>query len=346
MPKGTVAVALSGGVDSSVTAFLLKQQGYNVVGMTALTTHSPESENVIKNASEVAQSLKIPFYPLDVTEVFKEKVISYFEKSYKNGETPNPCIMCNKYMKWGVLFDYAMNEHGADYVATGHYANIKNDEGVYKLYPASDEHKDQLYFLFMLSQEHLAKTMFPLASYKKDEVRKIAIENNLPSKSSKESQDICFIKAPMTTKKYLNEMLKPSKGLFVEKTTGKVLGCHEGFWQYTIGQRKGIGLAAPEALYVTDIDAAKNIVYVGYKNELNAELLILDNINWNHDVKSDDFDALVKIRYNMKAVPANISKKDDKYNITFETPVSAIAKGQACVIYDKHDGHLLGGGFI
>jgi len=341
-----VAVALSGGVDSSVTALLLKQQGYEVVGITAKTTNSAEAEQVIENARKVAQKLEIPFYPLDVTELFREKIISYFEESYRSGETPNPCIMCNKHMKWGILFDYAINELGADYIATGHYAKIKEENGIYKLYPASDGHKDQLYFLFMLDQEHLSKTIFPLSGFKKDEVRKIACDNDLPSKSSKESQDICFIKAPMTTKKYLNNLFKPQKGKFVESDTGKVLGEHDGFWQYTVGQRKGIGLAAPEALYVTGIDAKTNTVYVGYRDELLSDKLTLESMNWSYPQNRSSFEALAKIRYNMKSVPVEVETDNNRTVISFPEKVSAIAKGQACVLYDKNDGHLLGGAFI
>ena len=308
-----VAVALSGGVDSSVTAFLLKQQGYEVVGVTAKTTCSSEAEQVIENARTVAKKLEIPFYPLDVTEIFREKVINYFENSYRIGET--------------------------------------EVDGIFKFYPASDEHKDQLYFLFMLDQEHLKKTIFPLSNYCKDEVRKIAFENDLPSKSSKESQDICFIKAPMTTKKYLNNLFTPQRGKFkrgkfIEAESGKVLGEHEGFWQFTIGQRKGIGLAASEALYVTGIDANTNTVYVGFKDKLYADYLTLNNINWSYPVEKSEFEALAKIRYNMKAVNVNVIRDGAKTIIRFPDGVSALANGQACVLYDKNDGHLLGGAFI
>ena len=339
-----VAVALSGGVDSSVTALLLKNQGYDVIGITAQTT--PESQQILENAQAVAKKLEIPFYPLDVTKVFREKIIEYFEDSYRKGETPNPCIMCNKYMKWGVLYDYALKNLGADFIATGHYANIQEDGGFYKFYPASDEHKDQLYFLFLLEQEQLRHTLFPLSSYKKDEVRKIAYDNDLPSKSSKESQDICFIKHPMTTKKYLNNLFTPLKGNFIEVATGKILGEHSGFWQYTIGQRKGIGLAAPEALYVTGINAETNTVYVGYKDQLYSKKLSLKNVNWSYPQTQTSFEAKVKIRYNMQAVSAQVEVDGCNANISFTQPVSAVAKGQACVLYDKADGHLLGGAFI
>lgn len=329
-----VAVALSGGVDSAVTAKLLLDEGYEVIGITGKMTCSDDFATVLKNAKNVADKLGIQHYAYDATKEFDEKVIKYFENSYANGKTPNPCIMCNKYIKWGCLFDYAINVLGADYIATGHYANIKNG----KLYPASDEHKDQLYFLFMLDSDKLEKTLFPLSKYKKDEVRALAEKFDLPPKSSKESQDICFIKAPMTTKKYLNNTFGDKEGVFVEKNTGKVLGKHNGFWQYTIGQRKGIGIAAPEPLYVIGIEPQSNTVYVGSKEELFTKEINLSDFNW----ADEDFEALVKIRYNMKAVKAKINGG----KITFEEPVSAVTKGQACVLYDINDGHLLGGAWI
>lgn len=328
-----VAVALSGGVDSAVTAKLLLEEGYEVIGLTGKMTCSTDFDTVVNNAKSVADKLGIEHYVYDATEEFNEKIIKYFENSYANGQTPNPCIMCNKHIKWGCLFDYAINVLKADYIATGHYANIING----KLYPASDEHKDQLYFLFMLDKNKLDRTLFPLSKYKKEEVRALAEKYDLPPKSSKESQDICFIKAPITTKKYLNNIFGEKDGKFIEKSTGKVLGMHKGFWQYTIGQRKGIGIAAPYPLYVIGIEPDTNTVYVGQQDELFTKELILDNVNW-----SGEFDALVKIRYNMKAVRARVFEN----KIVFEEPVSAITKGQACVLYDINDGHLLGGAWI
>ena len=199
--------------------------------------------------------------------------------------------------------------------------------------------------MFLLSQEHLARTLFPLSKYKKEEVKALAEKYDLPPKSAKESQDICFIKAPMTTKKYLNNIISPAKGVFVEKYTGKVLGQHDGFWQYTIGQRKGIGLAAPEALYVVGTEPQTNIVYVGYKNELEVKGLTLNHIEWSYPIKENSFEAFVKIRYNMKAAKAKIEIKEN-VEISFLEPLSGLTPGQACVIYDIEDSHLLGGGFI
>ena len=226
------------------------------------------------------------------------------------------------------------------------YRAIKNEGGVFKLYPASDEHKDQLYFLFTLTQEQLSKTLFPLSSYKKNEVKELAEKYDLPPKSAKESQDICFIKAPMTTKKYLNNLFVAKEGIFKEKSTGKILGKHDGFWQYTIGQRKGIGIAAPEPLYVVEINSADNVVYVGGQEELFVKNLELRDISFSYLNEKSDFDAMVKIRYNMQAIKANVKKENDIWQIEFAEPVSAVTKGQACVFYDIYDGHLLGGSFI
>lgn len=340
-----VAVALSGGIDSAVTAALLIEKGYDVIGITGKMTCSDSSQQVVSDAKKVADKLNIPHFAIDVSKEFSENVIKYFETSYQQGKTPNPCIMCNKYIKWGSLFDYAVSKLEADYIATGHYAKIIDDNGVFKLYPASDEHKDQLYFLFLLSQRQLSRTLFPLSEYKKSEVRILAEKYDLPPKSAKESQDICFIKPPMTTKKYLNNIFKPQQGEFIEKSTGKILGIHNGFWQYTIGQRKGIGLAAPEALYVTDIQPETNTVIVGYKKDLEIKNLVFDSIIWSYPGKISEFEAMVKIRYNMKPVRAKIYCKD-KVCIEFQEPVAGIASGQACVLYDIHNGHLLGGNFI
>lgn len=340
-----VAVALSGGLDSSVTAYLLKKQGYDVIGITGLMTQSDAAIKVVNNAKKVAEYLDIKHYTIDATKEFQDKVIDYFDSSYQKGQTPNPCIMCNKFIKWGKLFDVAINEYNADYIATGHYANIKKVDNYYKLYPAKDTKKDQLYFLFQLNQNQLSRTLFPLYSYEKSDIRKIALENNLPSKSSKESQDICFIQKPMTTKKYLLERINPKKGDFIDISSGKILGKHDGYFQYTIGQRKGIGIAAPEPLYVVGIDAEKNIVYIGNKEATYQNLLELDNLNYSYPINKNEFDALVKIRYNMQPVKAHISIKD-RAVIQFENPINSIAKGQACVLYDINDGHLIGGAFI
>ena len=343
--KKKVGVALSGGVDSSVAAFLLKKQGCEVVGITGKMVDDENFETVCMNAKKVADKLNIEHYILDLSKDFKKNIIDYFTDSYKNGETPNPCIVCNKSIKWGKILDYALNVLGCDYIATGHYASIKEIDGQFLLYPAKDEKKDQLYYLYALNQEQLSKTVFPLCGMTKSEIREIASENNLPSKSSKESQDICFIKKPFTTKKFLLEHIKSQKGDFIMQKTGEKIGVHEGAFQYTTGQRKGIGIAYKEPLYVTGTDTKKNIVYCGTKEELLSDKLTLYNFNL-HDKNYKGGEVLVKIRYNMQAVKAIAKINNNETEINFNEPVSGITYGQACVLYDINDGHLIGGSRI
>ena len=342
----TAVVAMSGGIDSSVTALLLQQEGYNVIGVTGKMINSPCADTVCTNAQKVADKLGIELKILDVTQKFQKEVIDYFENSYLNGKTPNPCIVCNQYIKWGEIFNYAINELQADIFATCHYADIRCDNGFYKLYPAKDEHKDQLYFLYRLGQKELSKTRFPLYEYEKSQVKQIAIDYDLPPKSSKESQDICFIQKPNTTKKYLIDKFGCIPGDFIELSTGKKLGTHAGHYQYTIGQRKGIGIAAQYPLYVIDIDAEKNIVYLGKKEDDYRSNLVIESLNLTYPVLNCEFDAMVKIRYNMQAKKAKIKIIENKAEIEFIEPVNSITAGQAGVMYDINDGHLIGGGTI
>ena len=343
-----VAVGLSGGLDSSVTCFLLKQQGYDVAAITVKMVDDAKFEQIVKNAVAVADKIGIPHYVLDLSKEFKKDVIDYFENSYKNGLTPNPCILCNRTIKWGRLFDYAINVLGCDYVSSGHYARIEDMDGIKKMYPAKDEKKDQQYYLFELDQNHLQKIIFPLSGYTKDEIRKIALDNDLPSKSSKESQDICFITKPMTTKKYITQKFGTKKGDFVFLKTGKKVGTHEGFYQYTIGQRKGIGIAWEEPLYVVKLDAQKNIVYVGTKEDLLSTELSLHDVKFQYPFEKEEFEANVKIRYNMDSKPARIfvDYKNMTGRVVFDEPVASVTSGQAAVFYDKNDKHLIGGGWI
>lgn len=344
--KKIAAVALSGGVDSSVTAMILQQRGYEVIGITGKMVNTPAADKICENAKNVADKLGIKHYTLDVCDKFQKYVIDYFENSYKKGRTPNPCIVCNQFIKWGEIFDYAINTLGADVFATGHYADIRNIDGVYKLYPAKDEHKDQLYFLYRLGQKELSKTIFPLYEYEKAQVRQLAYDFDLPPKSSKESQDICFIQKPDTTKKYLIDKLGETSGDFIELSTGKKLGTHTGHYQYTIGQRKGIGIATPYPLYVIDIDADKNIVYLGKKEDDYRNKLVIEDLNFSYPVTETEFDAMVKIRYNMQAKKAKVKILQDQAEIEFYEPINSITAGQSGVIYDIQDRHLIGGGYI
>ena len=346
MEKKKAVVAMSGGVDSSVTALILKQQGYEVVGLTGKMIDTPAAETVVNNAKRVADKLGIKLFVYDAVNVFKEKVINYFINAYKKGETPNPCIMCNQFIKWGILFDYAINELNADVFATGHYADIRCIDGIYKLYPAKDEHKDQLYFLYRLGQKQLSKTIFPLYHYEKAQVKQMAIDYDLPPKDSKESQDICFIQKPDTTKSFLTEQFGIQKGDFIDIKTGQKWGEHDGCYKFTIGQRRGIGIAAPYPLYVIDIDAEKNIVYVGKEEDNYNNILTVSHLNFSYPIKNKNFDALVKIRYNMPHKKAHVKIFDNHAEIEFYEPINSITHGQSCVIYDINDKHLIGGGII
>ncbi len=344
--KKTAVVAMSGGVDSSVTALLLLQKGYNVIGITGKMLNDSASENIVQNAKNVADTLGIRHYVFDAYEQFQKRVVNYFVESYKNGETPNPCIMCNQHIKWGLLFDYATDVLKADIFATGHYADIRYSDGFFKLYPARDEHKDQLYFLYRLNQRQLSKTIFPLYEYEKAQIKQMAIDFDLPPKDSKESQDICFIQKPNTTKTFLNKKLGEKKGDFIDVLTGKKWGEHKGYHNYTIGQRRGIGIAAPYPLYVINIDPLKNIVYVGREEDNYKKTVKISNINLTYPKRETEFDAFVKIRYNMPHKKAHVRLFEDFADIEFEEPVNSVTKGQSGVIYDIKDKHLIGGGFI
>jgi len=343
----TVAVAMSGGVDSSVAAILLKEQGYNVIGVTGMMLDNEASRTVVQNAKNVCDHIGIRHVALDMTREFGKNVVEYFENSYRQGFTPNPCVVCNRKIKWGKIAEYVFNELKADYYATGHYADIKYGNPI-KLCRAADDNKDQIYMLFELKQEDLARTLFPLSKLTKTQVREIAAKYDLPSKSSKDSQDVCFIQPPETTRKYLINKFGEKQGQIVDINTGKVLGYHTGAYLFTIGQRKGIGIAAPKPLYVISTDFQKNIVYVGYKENLLQVELKIHNVNWQQpEYGSSSFNALVKVRYNTSPKPALITPGlDNSAFIKLETPESGITPGQAAVIYDSNFEFLIGGGWI
>ncbi len=339
-----IAVAISGGVDSSVAAFLLKQSGAEVVGVTGKMIDNEISDMAVKQAQKVCNFLDIKHIVVDLTEKFNKEVIEYFNNSYKNGQTPNPCVVCNKKIKWKALFE----DIKADFYATGHYADLKNENGKFKLSRAKDEQKDQLYMLFELSQNDLSKTIFPLAKYTKEQVRNFAQEANLPCANSKDSQDICFIAPPDTAKKYILRTIGEKTGNIIDLNTKKILGQHTGAHLYTVGQRKGIGIAAEKPLYVISTDTVTNTVFVGFKEHLLKNELFINQINWQlTEYKNDEFEAKVKIRYNTTAKDVTvIPLEDNKAKIVFKEPQHSVSPGQAAVIYNENNEFLIGGGWI
>jgi len=338
-----VIVAMSGGVDSSVVAAMLKEKGYKVVGIfmnfwkdISLDKNYENkccSLESIQSARNVAQILGIPFYVLNVQDKFKKKVVDYFLDELKKGNTPNPCVVCNKEIKFKILFEKMLGLK-ADFIATGHYARIKNG-----LFEAKDKNKDQSYFLYRLNQRHLSKILFPLGNYTKLEVRKIAKKFKLPVHDKKESQDICFIPAN-GYENFLAKMLRPKKGL-IKDSNGIILGKHKGLPFYTIGQRKGIEIGGRGPYYVTRKDFKRNTLIIGSENQLFRQKMKLKNINWITNKPNFPFKALVRTRYRSTPVYATINKD----RVEFEKPQRAITSGQSAVFYSKK-GEVIGGGII
>jgi tRNA-specific 2-thiouridylase len=327
-----IAVAMSGGVDSTVAVVLLKEQGYEVVG---ITLDMLGDGKVLTEAKALADKLEIEHHSFDVSAEFKAKIISYFVDSYKTGFTPSPCIMCNKFIKFGVLADKA-RALGCEKMATGHYV-IKKDN---QLYTAQDENKDQTYFLFNIFQEQIDFCEFPLGQYTKPEIVKIAEKHGVKP-SGEESQDICFVENGKYAE-FIEEQGDDLPSATLIDTEGNVLKTHKSIINYTIGQRKGLdigGLAEPK--YVIKIDAEKNQVVVGSREELAQIKVSLKDINWLSN--NQEKEALVKLRYKQKAIMAELHL--EKEYILLATPDFAVAPGQAAVFYDKN-GRLLGGGFI
>lgn len=342
-----VIIAMSGGVDSTTVALLLMKQGYQVAGITGIMHDG--MEETTKNAFETCNILGIEHYVIDLREEFNKTVISYFENSYKQGLTPNPCTYCNRLIKWGSLADYVFEKLNADFYATGHYARILNIDGSFKLYKGEDPKKDQSYMLFALTQKHLSRTLFPLGNMEKSEVKQIANKNKLISPNNKESQDVCFICPPETTQSYLINKFGEKEGEIVDYTTGKVIGIHKGAFNYTIGQRKGIGIAASAPLYVISINPAENKIYVGFKELLSSQEFDVENVNWQQESYSEkqDFSAMAKIRYNSAAQEAIITKTGkNSVHVKLKDLQFAITPGQAAVFYDMNNEYVLFGGWI
>ncbi len=334
-------IAMSGGVDSSVAALLMKKEGYTCVGATMQLY----SEGDCSDAKAVADKLGMPFYIFPLKEDFKKLVIDKFIECYEQGKTPNPCVECNRTLKFGVMLD-KMHELDADYVVTGHYARVVFENGEYKLKKAVDESKDQSYFLYMLTQEQLRHIRFPLGEYTKAKIREIAEDNDLVTARKKDSQDICFVPDGdyvSFIKSYNNKAY--SKGQFVHKT-GFSFGEHKGIVNYTIGQRKGLGIAYKTPLYVLDIDPQTNNVVLGDNEDLFTDEVTADNVNIiSGKPITEPIRVLARVRYRHKEQPATVYQTDDGIlHVKFDEPQRAITKGQSLVIFDGDT--VLGGGII
>lgn len=332
-----VLIGLSGGVDSSVAAALLKDKGYDVHGVTLRLTDGETA--FIDDAKKVAEKIGISFEVLDFRNKFKALVEESFVEEFKSGRTPNPCVICNREIKFGALFDYAM-ENGFDFVATGHYARIERVDGEYALYKAESKEKDQTYFLYALSQEKLSKILMPLGGFNKDYVRELAKNYDLPVWEKKDSQDICFI--PDGDKNaYLKKFLSDSPGNFLD-TDGKVIGHHTGIFNYTYGQRKGLG-AYGEPRFVLSINPLDNSIVLGRKGDEFSQSFQVSDVNLMTDL-GDEFACNCKVRYSSYDLPCKVTKEHNMYHVTLDAPARSITPGQACVFY--RDERLLGGGTI
>lgn len=357
MNKKKVVVGMSGGVDSSVAAWLLKEQGYEVIGVT-MQIWQDESEvcmqenggccglSAVEDARRVASQLDIPYYVMNFKSEFKEHVIDYFVDEYTKGKTPNPCIACNRFVKWESLLHKSL-ALGAEYIATGHYARIiRLENGRYTLKTSVTAEKDQTYALYNLTQEQLAHTLMPVGEYEKKDVRKLAARIGLNVADKPDSQEICFIpdhNHARFIEEYQNRKL--SEGNFVSKS-GEILGRHQGIARYTIGQRKGLKLAMGKPVFVVDIRPDTNEVVIGENDDVFTDKLSIKELNL---MSTDDWQGskqvIGKIRYGHKGAPCVITRTgEDSAECIFESKQRAVTPGQAAVFYE--DDHIFGGGVI
>lgn len=354
--KKKVLLGMSGGVDSSVSAALLKQQGYEVIGCTMKLWEPGDDEEesaccgnqAVYDAKRVCDQLGIPHYTINCKNEFKKKVVDNFIHEYKEARTPNPCVECNRYLKFGAFYQKA-KELDCDYIATGHYASIQFSDQYqqYVLKKSKEEKKDQTYFLYAIPKDVLECIIFPLQNHtNKEDTRKIAEENNLTVAQKKDSQEICFIpnnNYQSFLKKYGKN--EKQKGNIILKD-GKVLGQHQGLINYTIGQRKGIGISYQEPLYVVALNKDKKEVVVGTEKELYTKELYAKDVNWLiGDELKEPIKCKAKVRYRAKEADCTVYLKGDTIKVVFQEAQRAITPGQSVVFYDE-DGVVLGGGKI
>ena len=349
-----VVVGMSGGVDSAVAAFLLKKAGYDVIGVTLRTWLSETGDESrcceMDDARAISHRIGIPYYPLNCADVFTEKVITPFIDAYLNGKTPNPCIECNRYVKWERMLYYAQVFH-ADYVATGHYAYVvRLDNGRYTVKTALHAEKDQTYMLYKLTQEQLSRTLMPLGDLTKEEVRKIATDEGLLVANKPDSQELCFV----TEGKYADYIRDhatceiPGAGNFVDED-GNILGRHKGIINYTVGQRKGLGIAMGYPVFVKSINSATNEIILAGEDSISITEIKCNELNFlsmEPQKPGTEIECSVKVRYHHKPQWATVQIIDsDTARVTFGTPVKLCAPGQSAVFYDEN-ACIIGGGKI
>ena len=357
--KGRILVAMSGGIDSSLTALLLHEQGYEVIGMTMKTWDYQNSGgskketgccslDSINDARNVAVHLGFPHYIIDIREEFGNYVIDYFSDEYMKGRTPNPCVLCNTHIKWDALLRRA-NQLECEYLATGHYANIRKENERYVISKGKDPLKDQSYALWGISQKNLSRTQFPLGQLLKKEIREMARQKGFFQLAEKpDSYEICFVPdndyRGFLKRKIKNLEEKVSNGSFILED-GTVVGTHKGYPFYTIGQRKGLGIALGYPVYVTDIQKETNQITLGTFDELKRDGMYVNQLNMQkHESLTHRKDSIVKIRYNDQGAPSVIEQAGDTMKVFFGNGVHAITPGQAAVFYEKED--VIGGGWI
>ncbi|MCR5584482.1 MAG: tRNA 2-thiouridine(34) synthase MnmA [Lachnospiraceae bacterium] len=354
--KKKVVVGMSGGVDSSVCAWLLKEQGYDVMGATMEiwmeNAAKTDAEggccglSAVDDARRVAECLDIPYYVMNFRDVFKHQVIERFTSDYLKGVTPNPCIICNRYVKWEAFLKRSL-EIEADYIATGHYARvIRLPNGRYTIRKAKSTTKDQSYVLYMLTQEQLAHTLMPVGEFEKTDIRKMAEEAGLPVAHKKDSQDICFIEDGDYAGFIEQETGSTGTAGFFKDRNGKILGPHSGTARYTIGQRKGLDIALGHRAYVCDIDVENGDVILGSNDDLFTSEVRVSDLNYMGEERFDENGIYTaKIRYSQANVPCRVKYIDEeRISLLFEEPVRAATPGQSAVLYK--DDWIAGGGII
>jgi tRNA-uridine 2-sulfurtransferase len=358
LKSARVAVAMSGGVDSSMVAYLLSQAGFtNLIGFTAWTLNGPGKccNDALINAGRVCEELGMEYDTVDLRAKFSHFVMDHYEASYQDGLTPNPCVECNRHVKWEALIEYARQALQADFVATGHYAKIQHapEGGLPTIYRGQDLKKDQSYMLARVRPEDLRYTLFPLADIEKTDLVDVAKSVAIPTAHSKESQDVCFVLNGQAN--YLKGLLGSQPGDIIDLDTGRVLGQHEGYYLFTLGQRKGLAVAAGRPVYVVKIDKDTNTVYVGDTHHLERNTVEVVDASWIRrpvlDLDSLDskgcFEAMVKYRYNTPPAKARCQiLPGENVAVTFDEPVTALSPGQIAAFYDLDFNELYGGGYI